>query len=310
MILSIVIPCYNCSSNIFKLLDIIRQQVNEETKNKIEVILVNDGSSDNTEEILYSFVAKYNTFNSTIITTPNNGAAMARELGLKKATGRYVFFCDSDDLISRDFIDVFLKTYYKHDDFDILYFSSVQSMSGDVDSSNRSSKISFSTEGIEDEPSVFFNYLLNKGMWTAAVWTYIFRRELATIGNANFTNRAAHEDHLFTLKILFSSKKIIYTDAVLYMQMITEGSLTNSNKNTSYINDRYSAYKEASSYLIPRCDASTCEKYNNWSVSSILRLYKENNFALLNALLDLSFFRFFLNELNIIKSIIFKRHLR
>ncbi|RVT06608.1 glycosyltransferase family 2 protein, partial [Klebsiella pneumoniae] len=95
MKLSIIIPCYNCAERINKLLMQIYPQV--EDNDNVEVILVNDGSTDNTKDVISAFLQNNDSNKFLLITTQNKGAAAAREKGLEFATGEYVFFCDSDD---------------------------------------------------------------------------------------------------------------------------------------------------------------------------------------------------------------------
>ena len=89
--LSIIIPCYNTEKYINKCLD----SVLNSTLKDIEVIIINDGSKDSTLDIIKSYKDK----RIIIIDKENDGVAMARNDGIKKATGEYITFIDSDDYI-------------------------------------------------------------------------------------------------------------------------------------------------------------------------------------------------------------------
>ena len=89
--ISIIIPCYNCAKTLERCLDSVFGQ----TYKNIEVIAVNDGSKDNTLEILKSYTEKYS--NLRIIDKVNNGVSSARNDAIRIATGEYVVFIDSDD---------------------------------------------------------------------------------------------------------------------------------------------------------------------------------------------------------------------
>lgn len=95
---SVIIPCYNAKNYISKCLDII---LKDKLKEK-EIIVINDGSKDNTLEILNEYKKKYQEI--TIINQKNSGQAVARNKGLEKAKGEYITFIDIDDYISKDML--------------------------------------------------------------------------------------------------------------------------------------------------------------------------------------------------------------
>ena len=92
-IISIIVPVYNVAEYLPQCLDSLVNQ----TYPNIEIICVNDGSTDNSAEVLNNYGAKYRSI--TIFCQDNNGVSSARNLGLKKAMGDYVMFVDSDDWI-------------------------------------------------------------------------------------------------------------------------------------------------------------------------------------------------------------------
>ena len=99
--LSIIIPAYNAEQYIKPCLDSILQN-SKESLSKIEIIVINDGSTDNTLKILES----YNQYkNIKIHTTKNQGVSAARNLGISLAKGEWVTFIDADDIISDHFVD-------------------------------------------------------------------------------------------------------------------------------------------------------------------------------------------------------------
>ncbi|MCL2416559.1 MAG: glycosyltransferase [Bacteroidales bacterium] len=101
--ISIIIPTYNAA----KYLDACFQSCLSQTHNDFEIIAVNDGSTDNSLEILERYAQK--DFRITVISKENGGLPRARETGLAKAKGEYVFFLDSDDTITPNALDVLWK---------------------------------------------------------------------------------------------------------------------------------------------------------------------------------------------------------
>ncbi|WP_318503684.1 glycosyltransferase family 2 protein [Photobacterium leiognathi] len=95
MKISVVIPAYNASSTIIKTISSARNQVFIDSVD-LEIIIVNDGSTDNTEHLVRDYMSN-NSGNIVIINKDNGGVSSARNLGIKKSTGEWVAFLDSDD---------------------------------------------------------------------------------------------------------------------------------------------------------------------------------------------------------------------
>lgn len=92
---SVIVPVYNSEKFLSRCLDSIVAQ-----KGNFEIIAVNDGSTDNSAQILSSYAEKYG--NITVITQKNQGVSAARNLGMAKADGKYITFVDSDDWLEPD----------------------------------------------------------------------------------------------------------------------------------------------------------------------------------------------------------------
>ncbi len=108
---SVIIPAYNAAKTIVQTLESVFAQTYE----PIEIIVVNDGSTDETASILSSYQDKIK-----LITTVNKGVSHARNLGLSHATGKYIQFLDSDDLLLPEKLNIQVKALKKND-ADIAY---------------------------------------------------------------------------------------------------------------------------------------------------------------------------------------------
>ena len=102
---SIIVPVYNVGKYLQKCLNSISNQ----SYPNLEIIIVNDGSTDNSKIIAESFTKKDRRF--TLINQPNSGQSSARNAGLKKATGEYISFIDGDDYVCTDFISHLLAPF-------------------------------------------------------------------------------------------------------------------------------------------------------------------------------------------------------
>lgn len=118
IVLSIIVPVYNTAKQLRRCLDSIVPQLN----NKVEVILVNDGSTDNSKDIICDYIDHYNQFR--LYDKPNEGVSAARNIGLKVASGKYVTFLDSDDYVEPDYMRKIIENIHKmeQDELDLMIF--------------------------------------------------------------------------------------------------------------------------------------------------------------------------------------------
>lgn len=204
--ISIIIPCYNAEKYIEKTINSILQQYNS----NIQIILVNDGSTDHTYETLQRIKQENKIRNITILNQKNQGVSVARNLGLEYAEGKYVMFIDSDDWID----EKCLKKMYN---IAITYNSDiVKSSYYEINSENRQiSKDIFDykmyeAENLKDIYIMFMNsYKLN------TIWGMLIKRDI--INNIKFDkNMRMGEDLKFNLEIFCNAKKIITLNDKLY----------------------------------------------------------------------------------------------
>lgn len=131
--ISIVVPVYNATNTLERCVTSLLEQ----TYRNIEIILVNDGSTDNSYEICTQFCKK--DFRVQVVNKSNGGVSSARNAGIEFATGKYLMFCDSDDWVEPNWCQELLHFYqpdnlcmcgyYIHDDNAVLQLNSVGEMS-------------------------------------------------------------------------------------------------------------------------------------------------------------------------------------
>ena len=98
MFFSIIIPVYNSEKTLSKLLNSILEQ----NFNNYEIIIINDGSVDNTEDIILSYKSKFNHYK--YIFKENSGVSSTRNIGLQNVEGKYILFADADDYFENDYL--------------------------------------------------------------------------------------------------------------------------------------------------------------------------------------------------------------
>ena len=123
-VVSIIVPCYNYARFISQTLDSLIQQSFQEW----ECIIVDDGSKDNSKEVILPYTEKDNRF--IYIYQDNKGLPGARNTGIKNARGTYIQFLDSDDLIEADKIGAQVKCFQENPELDLVYTDLMYFMDG------------------------------------------------------------------------------------------------------------------------------------------------------------------------------------
>lgn len=114
-IVSVIIPCYNSSKYIIETLDSVYQQ----TYRNIEVVIIDDGSKDNSVEIIQNYISSKANFR--LIIQENTGQSIARSNAVEKSNGEFLFFLDSDDKIEKTYIQKCIEAFEKDSNLGIVY---------------------------------------------------------------------------------------------------------------------------------------------------------------------------------------------
>ena len=208
MKVSVIIPVYNAESSIKKCLDSIINQ----TLDKIEIIVINDGSTDNTGKILKEYNKNPNI---TIINKHNEGIGKTRNIGISKASGEYITFVDSDDYIDKEMFEKFYK-YAKKNDMDLVTGTYYKDLNGNI-TEFKGSK--FKIGNVKTNPKVLF--LIEYGPCAK-----FFRREMLIKNNIYFEENIKYEDFPFVAKALLKSNLIGRIEKPYYYYVIHGNSET------------------------------------------------------------------------------------
>ncbi|AZI23392.1 glycosyltransferase family 2 protein [Chryseobacterium taklimakanense] len=115
--ISVVIPMYNSAGSIVRALDSIK---NQDYRGEVEIIVVNDGSKDNSREIVEDYQLKNPSQKISLINQVNGGVSKARNAGMKNAKGKYIAFLDSDDAWFRNKLSTQEEIFIKNPEVDLL----------------------------------------------------------------------------------------------------------------------------------------------------------------------------------------------
>lgn len=233
--ISVIVPVYNVSQYLRKCIDSILEQ---DYKN-FEIILINDGSTDDSGKICDEYAGKYKNIN--VYHQKNGGISSARNLGVSKVTGKYIAFVDSDDFIMKDFLSS-MYSNLKNNNVDIsccgsyCYFNENKITNPNYINVNR--KYS------KDEAQKHLNII---GYFNCGVWNKLYKREV--FDGVIFPVGKKSEDMYVMHKLINTAiNGLYYSSEPKYFYRQREGSITNTS-NINYdvidaIEETYRFYKE------------------------------------------------------------------
>lgn len=220
MKLSIIVPIYNVAPYLRKCVDsLLAQDILD-----YEIILVDDGSPDECPRICDAYAEKHS--NVHVIHQENAGLSAARNTGVAKAQGDYIWFVDSDDYVEPNVLGVLMEQI-ERDKLDVLRFryQNVRE-SGEVfapykDMTNYNDYSSVPTDGL-----TFLNERMGNQCYA---WQFILRAELCQ--EETFTPSIYFEDTDWTPRMLLRAERVASTELLVYNYLWREGSITLSQKD-------------------------------------------------------------------------------
>lgn len=212
---SIIVPVYNTEIYLKECLESL---VNQSLKN-IEIIIVNDGSTDKSSLIINEYSKKYK--NIIVINTNNVGVGAARNLGIKKASGEYIAFVDSDDFIEKEMYEVLYKIA-NNTDSDIVisginfYYENLEE---------------FNDNKFENEIKYYYRKDILQNFFMGNVSTYswnkMYKRDIFCMNNLNYSeDTSTGEDIIVAIKAINLCTKVARINNKLYNYRQREGSIT------------------------------------------------------------------------------------
>lgn len=230
MKVSIIVPVYNTERYLPKCLDSLLNQTLDET----EIIVVNDSSPDDSQKIIADYQNRYPQIKG--FSKENSGVGDARNFGLSRATGEFIFFADSDDFVAPDALEKLYATAKREQSDVVVCGYNVFDENG-RDIGYRSSLNTSAGDDLK----------LQVMLEDSAVWNKLYRRDLLTENNLRFRSRVWYEDIDFQIGVLLNCRSISYVGEGLYNYLVRQGSIMNNSdirKNTDILKafDQIAAY--------------------------------------------------------------------
>lgn len=205
ILISIIVPIYNAELFLHSSLSSIFCQDTSEC----EIILINDGSKDNSLSILQEYKARYSNIN--VIDKTNEGVSATRNRGLDECNGEYICFMDADDILHPQLLSL-LKNEIKTSHPDMVVWE-LKTFYSKPKYNNIPTKLNI--EQVENSNQEAFNYLMNNGL-AVSMANKLIRRDLVNNTIRLDTSMTYGEDLFFCWKVILLSKNIRYIHYPLY----------------------------------------------------------------------------------------------
>lgn len=213
-LISVIVPVYKVEDYLCKCIESICNQ----TYTNLEIILVDDGSPDNCPSICDNYAKKDTRIK--VIHKINGGLSDARNVGTDLATGKYIFYVDSDDYVDNDIIEILYTELLNNNSeiavsrYDKIYNNTI------------SEKRVYNENIIKGTGSDILYDLLSDGGWTA--WGKLYKREI--IGNNRFTKGILYEDFDLIPSLFIKTNKALIVNRPMYHYLVRDNSIMGVTK--------------------------------------------------------------------------------
>ena len=217
--ISIIVPVYNVEHELSRCVDSILNQ----SYTNIEVILVDDGSTDRCPSICDAFVMKDRRVR--VIHKPNGGLSSARNAGLREASGEWILYVDSDDYILNDSCERLIAVGAKYD-CDIVSADAIREFNGGREYMVHGSL----ADGKCYQSRDFIIKTVKPCEWYAPAWLNLYKRSFLIENNLFFVEGLLHEDMEMQPRVFLAAKTVAYCAYPFYRYVDRASSIMNASK--------------------------------------------------------------------------------
>lgn len=226
VVLSLIVPAYNVAPYLEECIDSIVANAYQ----NYEILLIDDGSTDETGAICDILAQKYKKIK--VFHTENRGLCAARNLGLENANGKYIGFVDSDDLVAPDMLEALVSNMT--DDIQMVACGFVRCKRTDTPIDDPSSQSICKTDIQETAHKVLLDG------YGSNVWNKIYRKSVLDDHSIRFrTNIMVAEDQYFLMDFLPYCERAVFLDRPLYYYVMNDGSIMNTFRQNQSVPAKY-----------------------------------------------------------------------
>lgn len=258
---SVIIPHYNSVKYLEELLATI--PVEED----IQLIVVDDKSQENTETIERLVLDRGGVFLHN--TTDKKGAGVCRNLGLEKATGKWLLFADADDYYVEDAFDRIRQ--YADSEADIIYFAPTSRYRDTGETASRHVNYERLVKSYLKNPSKENEMALR--LKYVVPWSKMIRRELVETNGIRFDEVPAANDVMFSVKSGYYAKEILASAEQIYCSISSQGTLTTKHNEANFWG-RVQVYKDRYCFVHEKLSTEECQLLGFHKLSGITVIWK------------------------------------
>lgn len=237
--ISVIIPAYNVEQYVAECLESVLSQ----SLTSIEVICINDGSSDATLDILNEYKERDNRV--VVLTQENKGVSASRNRGIASAQGEYLYFIDADDMLKENALEILYRNV-KEKELDVLYFDS---------------DVFFMSDRLREDMKLYLDYYVRKGDYCAVTTgkrlfvsmqvngeyrvspcLKIMNREYCLRTGLHFHEGVLFEDNAFELACILNATRVCHLKEQLYLRRMREDSTVTQKTKFAHAYGYYIAY--------------------------------------------------------------------
>lgn len=270
ILVSIIVPVYNMEKYLSECLDSLFNQSLEQ----YEIIIVNDGSTDGSLDIIKTYQKKYSFIHT--INQKNQGLSAARNAGLSLASGEYIYFMDSDDYLEKDALGI-LYDICKKSDLDAIFFDAESFVDQELIVSGESVKFfpSYNREKSFGHyltgEELFYDFLISDKYYPSAC-LYMVKRDLYEENKLYFKRGILHEDQLFTPKLMCFVGECYHINEPFFRRRIRENSIMTSSSNKTKLDNLTIILSDLADFY--KCHEFTTDKGERASVLNLNSIYR------------------------------------
>ena len=242
---SVVVPIYNVENYLAECLDSLERQ----TLKNIEVIMVNDGSTDDSGKIAADYAKRIGNF--ILVNRKNGGLSAARNTGMDAAKGDYVYFIDRDDFLADNALEKLYTEAYCGN-LDVLKFAAYTFTDGSKNYVwEKDNGYMYTGEylGVYKGPDLIERFISNND-WYASCCMMLTRKSFIDGSNLRFYEGIIHEDELFSFELVNLAERIAVLNEPLYYRRIRSGSITQKQDWTNTIRSLCICAEEADKFIV------------------------------------------------------------
>ncbi len=270
-LISVIIPVYNVEKYLHECVDSVLNQ----TYKNLEIILVDDGSTDSSGKICDEYIDKDERV--TVIHQKNGGLSAARNTGFESSSGDYIYFLDSDDYIAQEAMEKLYGIISKENP-DFIFFDShsfEDSEKGfNIEQRYKRNNVYKTDSGINT-----LSALQKNKEYHSAVYLMFFSADFLHNAKLCFVPGILYEDIVFTYHAFCKAQKVVQCSESLYFRRYRPGSIMTSNKNKKHFESAAKVYQEVVSYSSDSAvtGIQTAKEYISRCAFNVFNIYEKLN---------------------------------